>query len=300
MIFCRATKDILRHQEVFVDYGPEYAAELGIDQSTYDTYTRQEDHKTVALPCSFCGTTFSSQHFLDSHQPRCGKSNRSTLVDVTEEPKPKQGSTSGGSPCLDLSCGKVFYSKSVMLRHHRSVHLGEINFQCIDCGKAFFQHAELTKHTAAVHLKLKPFKCPTCGLTFPARRNLTRHENAVHLGLRPFLCKDCGATFATVGTLKGHVSTQHTSQPPCYTCPHTGCSATYATKTGLKLHQMDHTGLRPFPCPYESCNERFKARKFVNHHIKTAKKHAGHRLASKFIDKHLLPFTCQVDIVGRF
>ena len=35
-------------------------------------------------------------------------------------------------------------------------------------------------------------------------------------------------------------------------------------------------------------------RSFVNQHIKTAKKHAGHRLASKFIDDYLLPFTCQV------
>ena len=44
-----------------------------------------------------------------------------------------------------------------------------------------------------------------------------------------------------------------------------------------------------------SCNESFKAQRFVNRHIKTAKKHAGHRLASKFIDDVLLPFTCQVD-----
>ena len=44
-----------------------------------------------------------------------------------------------------------------------------------------------------------------------------------------------------------------------------------------------------------SCNERFKAQAMVNKHIKTAKKHAGHRLASKFIDDYLLPFTCQVD-----
>ena len=44
---CRAIKDILPDQEVFVDYGPEYAAELGIDPSTFDTYTRPENHKTV-------------------------------------------------------------------------------------------------------------------------------------------------------------------------------------------------------------------------------------------------------------
>ena len=48
-----------------------------------------------------------------------------------------------------------------------------------------------------------------------------------------------------------------------------------------------------------SCDERFKAQHAVNRHIKTAKKHAGHRLASTVIDEYLLPFTCQVDIVDR-
>ena len=65
----RAIKDILRHQEVFVDYGPEYAAELGIDQSTYDTFTRPENHKTIAVPCSTCGASFSSKEYYDAHVP---------------------------------------------------------------------------------------------------------------------------------------------------------------------------------------------------------------------------------------
>merc|ERR1719193_105929 len=72
-IYYRAIKDILQHQEVFVDYGPEYAAELGIDQSTYDTYTRPENHKTAAIPCSTCGASFSTQEYYDAHVPKCGK-----------------------------------------------------------------------------------------------------------------------------------------------------------------------------------------------------------------------------------
>merc|ERR1719391_1188174 len=72
-IYYRAIKDILQHQEVFVDYGPEYAAELGINPSTYDTYTRPENHKTEAIPCPSCDKTFSAQNFLDNHLPKCGK-----------------------------------------------------------------------------------------------------------------------------------------------------------------------------------------------------------------------------------
>merc|ERR1719193_1541243 len=98
-IYYRAIKDILQHQEVLVDYGPEYAVELGIDQSTYDTYTRPENHKTVAIPCSSCGTTFSSQHFFDDHKPRCGKKRTSPADSVK---------ISKNVPCDEESCDKMF------------------------------------------------------------------------------------------------------------------------------------------------------------------------------------------------
>jgi len=301
-IYYRATRHILRHQEVFVDYGPEYAAELGIDQSTYDTYTRPEDHKTVAISCSSCGTTFSSQHFLDIHQPRCSKKSvSSTCAAGINQSGRKQGPAGGGFPCLDSNCGKMFNRKDTMLTHHQEVHLKAKPFKCTTCGKAFSRQSNLQSHHQIVHLKEKPFKCTTCGLTFTTKPGLTRHADAVHLGKRPFLCKDCGATFAQSCQLKSHIKLQHTTDAPRYTCPYNGCLSSYASNRSLKCHLMDHTGLRPFPCPYESCNERFKSQHFVNHHIKTAKKHAGHRLASKFIDKHLLPFTCQVEgCVNRY
>jgi len=301
-IFYRATKDILRHQEVFVDYGPEYAAELGIDQSTYDTYPRPENHKSVALPCSSCGTTFSSQHFLDIHQPRCGKKRMpGTPAAGMNLSGLKQSSAGGGFPCLDSTCGRVSNRKAAMMLHYRTVHLGEKKFPCVDCGKAFSRQENLQRHQQAVHLKEKRFKCTTCGLTFSLKQHLTGHVDAVHLGKRPFLCKDCGATFAQSCQLKSHIKLRHTTDAPRYTCPYPGCLSSFTSNKSVNYHLMDHTGLRPFPCPYESCNERFKVQWKVNHHIKTAKKHAGHRLASKFIDKHLLPFTCQVEgCVNRY
>ena len=78
-------------------------------------------------------------------------------------------------------------------------------------------------------------------------------------------------------------------------CTHSGCSASFRSAAGLKFHLMDHAGERPFPCPYQSCGERFKSQGDVNKHIKKAKKHEGHRKASKIIEKYLLPFTCQVN-----
>ena len=261
---------------------------MGIDQSTYDTFTRPENHKTVAVPCSTCGASFSSQDYYDAHVPKCGKRKTS----------PSDGVKSTKTvSCDNESCDKKFSSGWIMRKHFKAVHLGKV-FVCsyVECKKSFAQKAVLHRHVKTVHLEERPFKCQTCGLSFSRLPILVRHNDAVHLGKRPFVCdeKDCGATFAQAGDLRRHFRSQHT-EARRLPCTHPGCSATFTAHQSLKYHLMDHTGERPFPCPYESCGERFKSQGDVNKHIKKAKKHEGHRKASKLIDKYLLPFTCQVN-----
>merc|ERR1719192_646024 len=156
-IFYRAIKDILRHQEVFVDYGPEYAAELGIDQSTYDTFTRPENHKTVAVPCSTCGASFSSQDYYDAHVPKCGKRK-------TSPAKKRKCSTSKTVPCDDDTCDQMFTSVDYM-RQHFKVHLGE-GFVCpyTSCARSFSKPSALNTHVKFMHLDERAYKCSTCGL----------------------------------------------------------------------------------------------------------------------------------------
>jgi len=281
-IYYRAIKDVLRHQEIFVDYGPEYAAELGIDSSTFDTYTRPENHKTTAIPCPSCNSSFSEQQFLDTHLKTCRKK--------------KPSNQDNKIPCINSTCAQLFSFKCNMLTHNHEVHLGE-KFSCTDpsCSQVFSKKSNMQRHYKTAHLGQKAFKCNTCGQLFTRIESLKLHVDEVHLGKRPFICGDCGATFAQPVHLKRHVASKHSSAPPRFACAHPGCSAILSSPTSLKAHMMGHTGERPFPCPYESCDERFTAQYKVNHHIKTAKKHAGHRLASKIIDKYLLPFTCQAE-----
>ena len=136
--------------------------------------------------------------------------------------------------------------------HYREAHLGE-GFLCTDpsCSKVFALKNNMQRHYRTVHLEQKPYKCITCGQLFTQTWYLKRHVDTVHLVKRPFICGDCGATFARAGNLKTHVTSQHSATPPRYACTHPGCESSYAHQDKLKLHVMDHTGERPFPCPYE-------------------------------------------------
>merc|ERR1719430_1804948 len=185
IIYYRAIKDVFCHQEVFVDYGPQYAAELGINPSTFDTYTRPENHKTDAIPCSFCNTPFSEQQFLDIHLKSCRMKRDSTPHDVGN----KQAPVGGKIPCINSTCVKLFSTKGAMLLHNREVHL-DVKFPCTDpsCRKVFSQQGNMQRHFKTVHLEQKAFKCITCGLLFQRNDVLKKHVDAVHLGKRPFIC----------------------------------------------------------------------------------------------------------------
>lgn len=260
---------------------------MGIDQSTYDTFTRPENHKTVAVPCSTCGASFSSEEYYDAHVPKCGKK-KTSPAETAKKPMTVR--------CEDESCDKMFASIDAMRKHSKRVHLGEV-FVCnyVECNKSFTQKAHMDRHVKAVHLGERAFKCQTCGLSFQYLHHLNGHNDAVHLGKRPFICEevDCGATFTRAFHLRSHIRSKH-SEVPRLPCTHPGCPATFKRAANLRFHLMDHTGERPFACPYERCGDRFKSQRDVNTHIKKAKKHEGHRKASKIIDKYLLPFTCQV------
>jgi len=77
-------------------------------------------------------------------------------------------------------CRSRFSRKYDMLRHVRSVHLGERNYPCELCNMAFQQAGHLEAHITVVHLNVRRFVCSECGDRFGNSSNLRSHMIYIH------------------------------------------------------------------------------------------------------------------------
>ena len=62
-------------------------------------------------------------------------------------------------------------------------------------------------------------------------------------------CLDCGKKLSSRDRLKQHMATQHSDNPPTFTCQ---CGKVFKSQRGLKSHEMLHTGvIKCGLCPFE-------------------------------------------------
>ena len=62
-------------------------------------------------------------------------------------------------------------------------------------------------------------------------------------------CLDCGKKLSSRDRLKQHMATQHSDNPPTFTCQ---CGKVFKSQIGLKSHEMLHTGgIKCGLCPFE-------------------------------------------------
>ena len=117
-------------------------------------------------------------------------------------------------------------------------------------------HAHFSKHKTS-HTTERLFKCPKCNRTFTRKSNLTVHLDN-HSGYRRFECTVCFKRFTKQSALSQHIKI-HSGQNPDK-CTYSGCDKSFVTLQQLILHNMDHTGMRPYVC---ECNKRFRAKSLL-------------------------------------
>lgn len=188
-------------------------------------------------------------------------------------------------------CGLAFYTKSEVKLHHKIIHLNIRDFICTTCGKAFKLRYQLKNHEKFVHSdeRYKCFqddcnkyfstpmsrkkhmethrethgnpqegrvKCELCGFSFASKITLQNHHRLTHLNIRNFKCMVCGQALKSKLALQLHTY-KHTGEKP-YSCPHEGCERKFRSQSNRDEHNRSHTGEKPYLCTVDGCEQRFR------------------------------------------
>ena len=103
-------------------------------------------------------------------------------------------------------CGKEFATKTVMLRHYRSVHEG-IKYPCNQCDSQFTDRSSLQKHIQSKHEGIK-FPCNQCDYQASRQGSLQTHIQSIHEG-KKYTCNQCDYQVSYHGDLKKHIQRKH-------------------------------------------------------------------------------------------
>ena len=239
-IYYRVTQDIVNGAELLVDYGQEYAKELGINVKLRDRFKGEEDHREESWECEGCLTNYSSQSALHIHQDTSALETCFKFAKHDRE-------------LICKGCKNVFNNGKVLVNHqtsfcfpnrYRKTAAQESN-KCGICFKVFSAARYMLIHMRNIHAKIKDLKCPTCGKAFSQKSHLTRHIKAVHQMSRPHQCPDCGQSFARASDMKRHREALHLgTRYPCTWTPPPGdyeehtfsCNKTFTDKASLDRH----------------------------------------------------------------
>lgn len=236
-------------------------------------YHKESEHGGQSYVCGKCGKSFKHKQLLHRHQ----------LVH------------SQVRPFTCKICGATFKTNTNLV-NHESLHSGVKKFTCDICKQKFAHKTSLTLHLRW-HAGYKPFVCVVCNKTFSQKGNLSEHMR-IHTGERPYQCNVCPKSFTTSSQLKLHLR-RHTGERP-FACQHCGkrymsreswrnhmrreaashkfrceCGRGFADKFALVKHGRQHTGERPYQCPY--CSRHFTDGSNRNKHVRQMHKNVIHK-----------------------
>lgn len=157
----------------------------------------------------------------------------------------------------------IEFDRPSRLQRHLMVH-NEVArpHKCPTCKHGFVNEGKLYRHMLkhsdlmadiAAEEAAHEYKCPACDRQFNKKLSLAGHMR-VHALQRPhtdgYACKACDEKFTDLMQLTKH-ERGHVKREKSFEC--NLCSMTFMTKGRLVDHLLNHSGLKPYVCPY--CNK---------------------------------------------
>lgn len=246
-------------------------------------FLRVHDPSSKKFKCNDCDSSYVRKGELEKHKQRniicnmCGEKfcSQSLLVlhHDTHDKSGKDGYIERYK-CKYDGCDELVTTNR--WKHHMITKHGDQRFECDICKKTFSRKDDVRLHILSIHDPTsQKFKCDVCGYLCVSKSVLTRHQKVTHLKERNFMCSECGKTFCTKAQLRLH-NNQHTGAKP-YVCPYEGCSKRFRGQPQRIEHMRFHTGEKPFKCTEDGCDRKFaynidfKRHKFSAHGIYTKK-----------------------------
>lgn len=141
--------------------------------------------------CEFCGKTFTARDKMIVH--RRLHTGELWIYIVTWElwsfkSPPLKRSIRSQVKQLDEFIAKKGMSNvnpylKVELTRHRSIHMGEKNYQCSYCSMKFNRPDTLRAHERGLHTNTRPYACDFCSKTFTLRQKMLNHRR-LHTGIQ--------------------------------------------------------------------------------------------------------------------
>ena len=265
---------------------------LGID----DKINRSEDR--TLLSCRECGKEFNQfshmkMHIARVHYQLHRLENLNNLdsvefLETVEKSCNDKKNTSQSVKKEEMFycefCFEEFSHSGDLKKHKRNKH-ERLFYKCEICEYSTSTNPKLSKHKTSKHsvksetIKGKegphskpeePIFCELCMKNFARKEGLARHKYFKHEGLG-HNCDKCDYAARTPLGLLKHKSSKHginfelipddvvSSSSRCKEC-----GKLYNDKTGLRRHEMVHTGERPFPCM--KCDKKFRQKSTLDGH----------------------------------
>ena len=246
----------------------------------------REKHESTAhssgngFPCKKCAEVFDTEVLLDKHVLSSHLQTSAKMY-----------------PCK--ICNQVFSLLRSRKEHIQQVHVTQTTahssgngFPCKKCAEVFDTEVLLDKHVLSSHLQTsaKMYPCKICNQVFSLFRSRKEHIQQVHVtqdsikrrerrilnlgtGRKTpynYKCRLCGTSFQKYRMRSEHMVEAHGvvgvniyrrhERIKCDTC-----GAFTSSRASAKIHQMIHTGEKPFVCPH--CGRAFRIKYTRSLHI---------------------------------